>query len=312
MDCAEPSIYNKKVEWYRGRGLWLDFPQVFMSEGVWKVIVPDGLGKLSGSSLEFESLSQVFDVQGRLNSDTAQQYRQIIYDAIEEAIQQKNMKFGALVMEPIILGAGGMFLCDPLFQRCFVDVVRSNPKLFSDTASTEQAPNKWSGLPVIFDEVFTGLYRLGRKSAGSFLKVDPDVVVNAKLLTGGLVPLCTTAASNEIFEVFSTPDKTDALLHGHSYTAHPLGCQVAVDSMKTMSIMEERGDWDAQRRDWGQQPFALSQDAKKPHEQKSTDVWSVWSKDFVSDLSYGKHVDGVFSIGTVLAIHLKDSEGKGM
>jgi dethiobiotin synthetase/adenosylmethionine--8-amino-7-oxononanoate aminotransferase len=52
-----------------------------------------------------------------------------------------------------------------------------------------QSPNSdWSGMPVIFDRVFTGLHRLGMQSAESLLGVYPDISVNAKILTGGLVP----------------------------------------------------------------------------------------------------------------------------
>lgn len=189
-----------------------------------------------------------------------------------------------------------------------MDVVRGHPELFSCDAKPIKNPpkNKWSGLPVIFDEVFTGLYRLGRKTAGSFLGVDPDVIVNAKLLTGGLVPLCTTAASNEIFDVFSTPDKTDALLHGHSYTAHPVGCQVALESLQVMADMEASGAWDSQKQDWEHQSAAKSNQT-----QHSMDVWSMWSRQLVTDISHCDIVDGVFSIGSVLAIHLRDDEGKG-
>jgi dethiobiotin synthetase/adenosylmethionine--8-amino-7-oxononanoate aminotransferase len=195
-------------------------------------------------------------------------------------------------------------LSDPLFQRCLADVVRDHPELFEPNAAnpaedrTPGAGTSWSGLPVIFDEVFTGLYRLGRRSSASFLQVDSDIVVNAKLLTGGLVPLCTTMASNEIFEAFSSPNKSDALLHGHSYTAHAVGCQVAVDSLQTMIRMESSGSWDGYRQDWGE---TLS----------NLEVWSVWSHGLVSDLSHAQSVDGVFAIGTVLSISLKDMHGGG-
>ncbi|KAI5289790.1 hypothetical protein KEM54_003206 [Ascosphaera aggregata] len=307
MDCAEPSIYNKKVEWYRGRGFWFDFPQVSMSQGIWKVSLPAGLEASTPSELQFASLDQIFDVNGRLSSRAVREYSEFIYEKLREVTSGGGMKFGALLMEPIILGAGGMLLCDPLFQRCLVDVVRSHPELFGKNAKPIENPpqHKWSGLPVIFDEVFTGLYRLGRMSAGSFLKVDPDVTVNAKLLTGGLVPLCTTAASNEIFEVFLSPDKTGALLHGHSYTAHPVGCQVAIESLKIMTNMEANGQWDPHKSDWGQQT--------SPHDQaqQPMGVWSMWSHQLVADLSHNKLVDGVFSIGSVLAIHLRDETGKG-
>ena len=82
------------------------------------------------------------------------------------------------------------------------------------------------GIPVIADEVFAGLWRLGTQSAMAALQLKPDVACFAKLLTGGTVPMSVTLASSEVFAAFEGDTKAQALLHGHSYTAHPIGCQV--------------------------------------------------------------------------------------
>ncbi|KAL2871391.1 adenosylmethionine-8-amino-7-oxononanoate aminotransferase [Aspergillus lucknowensis] len=306
MDCSEPSTYNQRVEWYRGRGHWFDFPVVKMSNGVWRVEIPELLRETLGEDQEFRSLGSVFDVERRVRSGAGECYRKYILDTIENLVLQRGMKFGALIMEPIILGAGGMLFCDPLFQRCLSDVVRGNPQLFNQAKPAEPDPQtelSWSGLPIVFDEVFTGLYRLGRRSSASFLGVNPDIAVNAKLLTGGLVPLCTTLASEEIFAAFSSPEKKDALLHGHSYTAHAVGCQVAVDSLQAMNRLDENGSWNEFKNDWKEHS---TDDGLRPQE-----VWSVWSHGLVSDLSHAESVDGVFAIGTVLSITLKDAGGAG-
>ncbi|PYH48131.1 adenosylmethionine-8-amino-7-oxononanoate aminotransferase [Aspergillus saccharolyticus JOP 1030-1] len=305
MDCSEPSTYNKKVEWYRGRGHWFDFPQVSMKEGKWTISMPE---TALGAELQYGSLSEVFDLEARLHSEAGRRYRAYIHQTIQRLVQQEGVKFGALIMEPIILGAGGMLFCDPLFQRCLADVVRQHPELFgeqiapqpsSPTGETE-GNRDWSGLPIIFDEVFTGLYRLGRRSAASFLQVHPDISVHAKLLTGGLVPLCTTLASEEIFRAFLSAEKSDALLHGHSYTAHAVGCQVAVDSLQTMMRMDHEGSWQEYQNDW-----------TIPTPTTETSVWSVWSHGLVRDLSHAASVEGVFALGTVLSIALKDQQGGG-
>lgn len=196
---------------------------------------------------------------------------------------------------------------DPLFQRCLTEVVRDHPELFSLNAGSPKSAPSWSGLPVIFDEVFTGLYRLGRPSSASFLDVHPDIAVNAKLLTGGLIPLCTTVASQEIFDTFSSPEKSDALLHGHSYTAHAVGCTVAVDSLKTMSEMDINGSWESFKKDWNNtSPTPATATASS-----IPDVWSVWSQGLLRDLSCADSVESVFAIGTVLSISLRDAQGGG-
>jgi bifunctional dethiobiotin synthetase / adenosylmethionine---8-amino-7-oxononanoate aminotransferase len=153
-------------------------------------------------------------------------------------------------------------------------------------------PDNWSGVPVIFDEVFTGIYRLGRFNCNSFLHSYPDIVVNAKLLTGGLVPLCTTTASKPIYEAFLSDSKADCLLHGHSYTAHPVGCQVAVE---TLGILESGK--------------LHSQLENKASVAKTSTTYSVWEDSFLQQLSMLKPVKEAWALGTVLAVKLVDSQG---
>merc|ERR1719375_643100 len=106
-----------------------------------------------------------------------------------------------------------MVLVDPLWKRQLVRACRRR------------------GVPVIFDEVFTGIWRLGAPSAAHLLGVDPDVSCFAKLLTGGTVPLSATLASKEVFEAFVGDSKAEALLHGHSYSGHPLGCALGLAAL---------------------------------------------------------------------------------
>lgn len=187
---------------------------------------------------------------------------------------------------------------DPLFQHTLVEVGRNKPELVAGKAFAKSAiSDSWSGLPVVFDEVFTGLYRLGRFNCSSLVQAQPDIVVNAKLLTGGLIPLCTTTASQNIFEAFLSDEKADALLHGHSYTAHAVGCAVAVESLNTMIRMEKVGTWKSFQRSWGAD--------------EAGGLWSMWSKGFVTELSQKETIDCVFALGSVLALTVKDTAGVG-
>lgn len=298
MDCSEPSVFNRKVEWYRGRGAWLDFPQVKMRQGKWIVEPPEELRDRLGAPRIFDSLEQIFDFKTRYQ-DTVLYAKH--FAAELSHLRKEGKKLGALMLEPIVLGAGGMMFADPLFQRCLVDVVRGNS---NDHANRHQ--QDWSGMPVIFDEVFTGLYRLGQFKAASFLDVDPDIVVNAKLLTGGLVPLCTTTASQAIFDAFLSDSKSDALLHGHSYTAHAIGCSVANESLSTMAQLNDDGSWDIFKRNWDAIP-SVPQSTNIDH----CKPWSVWSQEFVVLLSHKSNVDYVWTLGSVLTISLKDATGSG-
>lgn len=160
--------------------------------------------------------------------------------------------------------------------------------------------------------MFTGLYRLGRFSSASFLGVHPDISVHAKLLTGGLVPLCTTLASESIFNAFLGTEKSEALLHGHSYTAHAVGCNVAKTAVGMMLDMESDGAWDEYKRSWLE-----TQDQDLKHRNRGgpgsmeSGVWSNWSKSFVTELSHREKVEGVIALGSMLAITLRDGTNAG-
>ncbi|KAG6081084.1 hypothetical protein E4U15_003048 [Claviceps sp. LM218 group G6] len=323
MDCADPGIYNEKIEWYEGKGYWLDYPTVLCKSGQWTISGMAAHEKNKGISSAgdgwparvYDSLHEIFDVEAREAAGEHALYEKYITSTLQH-LQDQGRKFGGLMLEPIILGAGGMQFVDPLFQRTLVNTVRKSPHLFGTPTQTAGAPdngsnntNDWTGLPVIFDEVFTGLYRLGRLTPSSFLGVHPDISVHAKLLTGGLVPLCATLASESIFNTFLSPDKTDALLHGHSYTAHPIGCQVALESLREMQAMDRSGAWDwAREQGWQQQ----HQQKSKHTELGTMEVWSTWPRGFVEDLSrLTDKVEGVWALGSVLAIHMRDAAGSG-
>jgi dethiobiotin synthetase/adenosylmethionine--8-amino-7-oxononanoate aminotransferase len=312
MDCSEPSIYNEKVEWYKGRGIWLDFPTIKMRQGRWLVEPFESGSKSAAANVpletkHFDSIDDIFDFGNRRQDHEA--YTAYIRDTLSESVEKHGVSFGALIIEPMLLGAGGMMFADPLYQRCLVEVAREfhhDRSWLEQNAGQDSAKtggSNWTGMPVIFDEVFTGLYRLGRFSAASFLGVHPDIVVNAKLLTGGLLPLCTTTTSEAIFGAFLSNDKTDALLHGHSYTAHPIGCSVANESLKTLTKLDTDGTWDVYKNDW--KPQAPTAAASGEH------IWSMWSSSFLVSASHKSSVDNVFAIGSVLAMSLKDPNGSG-
>ncbi|KAF7886427.1 hypothetical protein EAF00_010530 [Botryotinia globosa] len=314
MDLSEGSVYNEKVHWYKGRGLWFDVPKVWMKDGKW--VVYDGTGQKIEET--FDELGSVFSSQ-RDSSKLKKKYEEHILAELRKANEQ-GMKFGALVLEPIILGAGGMLFCDPLFQRTLTNVIRNIPEQLLGEANPppegyKPSSNQWTGLPVIHDEVFTGLYRLGHFSPSTLLHTHPDISVHAKLLTGGLLPLCTTVASESIYDAFLGDEKSEALLHGHSYTGHAVGCEVARVGLETMDKLnsDKNGAWEGFRNDWNSEAGELiSKSASKTENaSENNQVWSIWSKSFVNSISHLESVDGVIALGSVLAITFKDEQGGG-
>jgi dethiobiotin synthetase/adenosylmethionine--8-amino-7-oxononanoate aminotransferase len=109
MDCSEPGTFNEKVEWYEGKGFWFDYPTVKCAGGKWAVCVPDELKEQLGVGREHTSLSEVFDVDGRERRGEGREYERYIVDRLK-TLQAQGRKFGSLILEPVVLGAGGMIL----------------------------------------------------------------------------------------------------------------------------------------------------------------------------------------------------------
>jgi adenosylmethionine-8-amino-7-oxononanoate aminotransferase len=85
---------------------------------------------------------------------------------------------------------------------------------------------------MIADEVLTGFGRTGKMFACEHAGISPDILCLSKALTGGYLPLAVTAATERVYDAFLSDDRSKALFHGHSYTANPLGCAVAIASLK--------------------------------------------------------------------------------
>lgn len=105
MDCSEPSLYNSKINWYKNRGYWFDYPSVTFSYGKWAVEIPEYLRSDLGYGRGFDKMDDIFDVENR-NSGPYESY---IFKKIQQWVNE-GAKFGAVLFEPVILGAGGMVL----------------------------------------------------------------------------------------------------------------------------------------------------------------------------------------------------------
>jgi adenosylmethionine-8-amino-7-oxononanoate aminotransferase len=86
------------------------------------------------------------------------------------------------------------------------------------------------GTLLIADEVLTGFGRTGRMFACEHAAVSPDIMCLSKAITAGYMPLGATIASEAIYDAFLSDDRTRTFFHGHSFTANPLACAVAVAS----------------------------------------------------------------------------------
>ena len=122
-------------------------------------------------------------------------------------------QIAALIVEPLVQGAGGMRFHSPGFLKELSELFRER------------------GIPVIFDEVMTGFGRTGSFFAFQQTGFIPDLICLSKGITGGILPLAVTIASNDLFDSFLGNDFSTALAHGHSYTANPVACAAALASL---------------------------------------------------------------------------------
>lgn len=134
--------------------------------------------------------------------------------AVAAACDELGARCAGVLVEPLVQGAGGMLMYSPAVLRAIAD-------------ATQQR-----GLPLIADEVMTGFGRTGALFACELAGVSPDILCLAKGLTGGILPLAVTMAKEELFQAFWHKERSRALFHGHSFTANPLGCAVALESME--------------------------------------------------------------------------------
>lgn len=332
MDACEGGVYNASVEWHRERGHWFDPPTVGIRDG--RVIIATSFDEWLPSLQNFDqssnlawtddglretfsgprALADVYDVNIRLNTPLAAFYKQHVTRILKKLVLEDGRAFGALILEPILMGAAGMVFVDPLFHRILIDVVRARSDLWahalgSTYASRGRIPKAvgdWEGLPVIFDEVFVGLYRLGMLTSTSIIGTDPDISILAKILTGGLLPLSVTLTNQSVFDAFLGEKKVDAMLHGHSYTAHPIGCAVANKSLDLLESLKGSPEWKKARESWGVTTPPVGVHISPPP--STPEIWSLWSPEFVMAVSRFPLVEEVMTLGTVLAIRLRDAD----
>lgn len=136
--------------------------------------------------------------------------------ALEQLMEMRGNQLAAVIVEPLLLGAGGMRVWDATVLRTLRERTRN------------------AGVLLIADEVLTGFGRTGPFFACGGAGVEPDVVCLSKGLTGGFLPLGATVFREEIFQAFRSPDRRRTLFHGHSYTANPVACAAARASLELL------------------------------------------------------------------------------
>jgi adenosylmethionine-8-amino-7-oxononanoate aminotransferase len=143
-------------------------------------------------------------------------------ETVETALKTHAHELAAVIVEPVVQGAGGMRFHSPGYLRVLRDLATEYDVL------------------LIFDEIATGFGRTGAFFAADHAAVTPDIMCVGKALTGGYLTLAATLCTNDIAQTISA-SAAGALMHGPTFMANALACAVSVASVELLLA----GDWRA-------------------------------------------------------------------
>jgi len=134
--------------------------------------------------------------------------------AFANTLDAQGANAAALIIEPMMQGASGFRFSRAAFVKKLSEMARE------------------AGLLVVYDEVATGFGRTGALFACEKIGFVPDIICLSKGLTAGMLPMAVTVARDQVFEIFLSQSFDTALAHGHTFTANPLACAVALKSLE--------------------------------------------------------------------------------